>query len=459
MKTSFIVAVVIAMISSSPVSAKSLAIQAKVVNENGSEQNWLVIDQDTGKIAAVAKNENEVPADCKKLKFDGYAFAGLIDTHNHLNWNSIRAWKPEKVYNNRQDWKDLKTGSYGTDVWANYQKMSESKDAPSPLFTSAKYSEIRAIVGGTTMIESSYSPEEEKAPPAVLARNLTRVPFKVVNETGEIMKLPEATLKKHMADMALPDDDNNQLNRLFLHIGEGKHGDAIGLAEFEFLRNNKLLNPHVAIIHGGALGKDQFTEMAKNNMGLSWSPRSNIALYKETTDIPAAIEAGVTVALSPDWTISGSNNALEEMKFAYDYANKNWTKNNPITPKRLYMMVTTDAAKVAGIEKDFGKLNRGFNGDLFLANTLAKDPFQSLLKTTPKDITLVVVEGKPVYGNSEVMTELGLTEVSEPIEIEGVSKRIIVKDNGKNKQDLKAIRSQLESVMTSEFLAPIIEQH
>ena len=445
-------------------SANTLAIEASIVSENGAEKSWLVIDQTNGKITAVETKEAALPDKCQKLKFNGYAFPGLIDTHNHLNWNSIAQWKPDKVYDNRQAWKDLPPGTtYGDNVAAVYKTMSKSTKIPAPLFNSAKYSEIRAIIGGTTMIESSYFKEIDKAPPLVLVRNLTFDPFKVWNDTMEVEKLkaekPEI-LAGYQSDIKREKSDPKYLNKLFLHIAEGKNDDPVGLGEFKWLRDNDLMNSHVVVIHGGALGKKEFEEMAKNGMGLSWSPRSNIALYNETTRIPDAIKAGVTVALSPDWTISGSNNTLEEMKFAYDYARDHWKSNNPITPKRLFKMVTSDAARIAGIDDRTGKLQKGFDGDLFLAEKLDQDPFKSLLKTTPKNIALVVVEGKPVYGDTQQMTALGVSNTnSEPIEIEGVKKQIILKDGMLNQEDLKTIKEQIEQVIAPAPIAPIIEKH
>jgi len=75
--------------------------------------------------------------------------------------------------------------------------------------------------------------------------------------------------------------------------------------------------------------------------------------------------------LSPDWTISGSDNLLGEMKFAFDYAKKTWGAANPVTPERLYKMVTTDAALTAGLEDHFGKLEKGYAGDFsWLLNSI-----------------------------------------------------------------------------------------
>jgi cytosine/adenosine deaminase-related metal-dependent hydrolase len=49
---------------------------------------------------------------------------------------------------------------------------------------------------------------------------------------------------------------------------------------------------------------------------LFWSPRSNLELYGATANIGAALDAGVEIALAPDWAVTGSSNILNELKVA-----------------------------------------------------------------------------------------------------------------------------------------------
>ncbi|MFX6218062.1 hypothetical protein ABTF55_19900, partial [Acinetobacter baumannii] len=91
---------------------------------------------------------------------------------------------------------------------------------------------------------------------------------------------------------------------------------------------------------------EDFKKMHDLGMYLVWSPRSNFRLYGQTADILLARAAGVKIALSPDWTISGSSNLLDEMRFAYAYSQK--SLNGALQPEELYRMITSDAAEVAG---------------------------------------------------------------------------------------------------------------
>ena len=47
---------------------------------------------------------------------------------------------------------------------------------------------------------------------------------------------------------------------------------------------------------------------------IAWSPFSNLWLYGETTDVPAARDAGIKVCLGSDWAPSGTKHVLGELK-------------------------------------------------------------------------------------------------------------------------------------------------
>ena len=69
-------------------------------------------------------------------------------------------------------------------------------------------------------------------------------------------------------------------------------------------------------------------------------------------------------------------------------------------------MATSDAAIVGGVDDRLGKIEVGFKADLFLAPKFDPDPHVSLLKTYPKDIELVVIDGVPVCGKRQEMKEM-----------------------------------------------------
>src|SRR5207244_1052184 len=147
---------------------------------------------------------------------------------------------------------------------------------------------------------------------------------------------------------------SGRTRRIFLHIAEGQAADPDSKQEFDTLAKKGLVRPGVVVIHGVALVRSDFDRMARAGVPLVWSPKSNFVLYGETARVEDAIDAGVTVALAPDWTISGSSNLLAELKVADEYSRRSLA--GKISPARLFRMVTSDAAKAAGVDERLGRL-------------------------------------------------------------------------------------------------------
>ena len=103
---------------------------------------------------------------------------------------------------------------------------------------------------------------------------------------------------------------------LLIHIAEGAPKNASAAEEFYILEGRGLLKPGVSLIHGVALTPANFAVMAKAGVGMIWSPRSNIELYGDTGNVAAAKAAKVTMAISPDWSPTGSVGMLGELNFA-----------------------------------------------------------------------------------------------------------------------------------------------
>src|SRR5262249_26807082 len=136
-------------------------------------------------------------------------------------------------------------------------------------------------------------------------------------EQGHPPELPAAHSK-------IPDIDardwvkfENELktSRCFLlHLSEGI--DAPAREHFLALRNAQnqwAIEPSLAGIHCTALNPDDFAIMAEHKASMVWSPLSNLLLYGKTADVVAARRAGLTIALGPDWSPSGSKSLLGEL--------------------------------------------------------------------------------------------------------------------------------------------------
>jgi cytosine/adenosine deaminase-related metal-dependent hydrolase len=188
-----------------------------------------------------------------------------------------------------------------------------------------------------------------------------------------------------------------------IHCGEGV--DARSLAEFTRLGTVSttpecLYAPQTAITHGVAFTATEFATMQTHGMKLTWSPASNVALYGATADIPAALAAGLTVSLAPDWSMGGSQNLLDELRFADAWDNDHW--HDQLQPKDLVAMVTTNAATVLALADRLGQIKAGYLADLFVVGGDVTTPYDAILAATPKQVRLVMVGGQVLYGDAEL---------------------------------------------------------
>jgi cytosine/adenosine deaminase-related metal-dependent hydrolase len=170
----------------------------------------------------------------------------------------------------------------------------------------------------------------------------------------------------------------------------------------------------VSIIHGVALNAHDFKEMADNHVGLIWSPRSNIELYGETTDVRAAKTAGVEIALAPDWSPTGSDGVLEELNYAATWD----AGHNPriFTDAELVKMVTAYPAELAKLNDKIGTLEQHHLADLLIIQSEKTDAYHALVTANPSDVRLVVIGGDPVYGDEDLMRGLQPDGEFQPVQ-------------------------------------------
>lgn len=353
------------------------------------------------KISAVGNRVNS-PPDSKKIETDSFIFPGLIDLHNHITWNIFPRWKPNILFANRYEWQQLPAYSSAINA-PHFELVSEGLNCEM-----YKYGELKAIVGGATSVTGSFpfSDREDRKCIDGLARTLDF--HSGLYKAGESERLryevfPFQLSLKESQDI-LGGLKNGTITSYIIHIAEGKPTDASAAREFAILGAQGFLTKGVVIIHGVALGESQFQEMARNGVGLIWSPRSNIELYGATADVATAKRDCIMMALAPDWSPTGSSGMLEELKYATMW---NARQGSSIfSEEDLVKMATVYPAQLAGLDDKIGKLARGLYADLLLLKRKGSDPYQALISATPSDIRLVVVGGTPVYGDPDLMNKL-----------------------------------------------------
>jgi hypothetical protein len=190
--------------------------------------------------------------------------------------------------------------------------------------------------------------------------------------------------------------------------------------------------------------------MAERGAALAWSPRSNLELYGNTTDISAAVRAGVPVAITPDWSITGSANILDELRVASEW---NQTQmDGLLSGEDLFHMVTSIPAQIAGIDEFVGKIQEGLYADLLIIDGDSSQPYTSLLQAQPEDVKMVIVGGIPMYGDADLITQVMTNKEYSEIEIGNTVKLLRVKHFDALTQTLNTIMRQ-----NGYTLAPLVE--
>ncbi len=133
------------------------------------------------------------------------------------------------------------------------------------------------------------------------------------------------------------------------------------------------------MIHGTALTRVHFDQLAAVGGKLVWSPQSNLRLYNETTDIGAALAAEVSVALGADWTPSGSPSLLHEVKVAWQVLKQS---SVPVRPPDLVHIVTS-AAEIARLADKIGTLEVGRAADLTIVQKRLDGSYENVVSAYP----------------------------------------------------------------------------
>nr|WP_246375838.1 amidohydrolase family protein [Gluconacetobacter takamatsuzukensis] len=162
--------------------------------------------------------------------------------------------------------------------------------------------------------------------------------------------------------------------------------------------------PQAVLIHAVALTPEDLDLVAARHASLVWSPRSNLSLYGQTMKVLAARQRGITIALGSDWLPSGSMNMNRELACAvrYDHGHLHDALGDAV----LWRMVTLDAARVAGAEKEIGSIAVGKLADLVLFADPAHRGVHAVVRATPQDDMLVLRGGRMLVGRSDIVDRL-----------------------------------------------------
>ncbi len=385
------------------------ALGGTVILPWGVMQGYVLVKDES--IVGLVAARDAVPCGATVVETGGVIAPGLVDLHNHVAYNFIAPWAPPRLYGNRYQWAD--DASYAAAVKQPYNAVKNAGH----LCQAQKYGELRALMGGTTTIQGSIGYSCQNG----WVRNVESYVFCRDNIRQNV--LPVKSITASDAAKLVAQFDAGTTKAYLVHLAEGT--DDSSRAELDTLRALGLLRKEVVAIHGTALSAAQLNEMGAAGMKLVWSPQSNEVLYGQTTDVPAALKAGLKVALSPDWTPSGTNNLLAELKVA-DRINKA-RFGGLLSDAQLFEMATSVPAEIAGMGDKLGRIAPGLAADLVVVRANGKAPLRAVIEAQPTDVVLTVIGGQAMYGEPAMLGSLGVTGF-DAVSVCGQPRGLLVRD-------------------------------
>ncbi len=293
------------------------------------------------------------------------AFPGLINSHDHLDFNLFPALG-HRIYSNYKEW--------GNDIHdQSAHIIQEVLKVPLPLRT--QWGVYKNLLNGVTS---------------------------VVNH-GDKLSIPDALIHIYQDSFVLHSVQFEKnwiwkLNRPFrgakpltMHVGEGT--DELARKEIDELIRWNLFKRKMTGIHGVAMTPGQ----AGKFNALVWCPASNYFLLNATAPVDELV-AHTNIIFGTDSTLTASWNLWDHLRLA--------KQTGLVSDEELLKMLTTTPASVWGFEHE-GSITKNGSANIVVArNKSGKNNLKALWDINPQDILLVIREGSLLLFDNTLLQHL-----------------------------------------------------
>lgn len=312
------------------------------------------------------------------------AFPGLINSHDHLDFNLFPQLGDRK-YKSYREW-----GPY---ILQNYaDKIAAVLKIPRGL--REDWGMLKNLLCGVTTVVN----HGEKLQTA----------NRFVNVYEHCQNLHSAGFEK-LWRLKL----NNPFKRglsVVIHAGEGI--DRQAHREIDQLTKWNLLQRKLIGVHGVGMSAPQ----AKKFRALVWCPQSNEFLLGKTAPVDT-LAKNTRILFGTDSALTGNWNIWQHIRDARQL--------NLLNDEELYHSLNTTAAHVWKLPS--GKIKKGKRADIVITrNKSHQNNLENYFATTPADILLVLCSGKIMLFDEELLPQLTKTDLSgfSKIYIQGVCKYV-----------------------------------
>ena len=369
---------------------------------------------------------------------EGIISAGLVDPHNHLQYNTLPPWQVDPEFDDRYDWQG--DGRYD-DYRAAYDAIEDDYGCEI-----MKWAEAREIVHGTTSAVGSSGTDD------CIARGVRNLDegesashlsgYEMDYNSGNVEdNIEEGDGEDHADDLS-----SGALQAEINHVAEGRDGNV--RSEVDHMIDMGMTGPGQVYVHATDASTEQLAVMGGTGTAILWSPRSNVELYATTTPVEVAERFGVPWAIGTDWTPSGSIGQPQELACA-----EAWLagKGAPLGDSELYEKVTSEAARVVGADALLGTLETGLKADIAVFD-YSSTPYRAIIGAREDTVKLVIVDGEAVYGESSFIETLAEhADWCDTLDACGEERRYCLKDSG-SEDSLVDVENTLSAALAEETM-------
>ena len=327
------------------------------------------------------------------LKGTSFVYPSLINTHDHLQGNYRPPVGPPKdtFYLTWQPWDG--------DLKASATFKERSLLAREELYLLSSY---KCIFSGVTTVNDHF-------PQAINAKILPTLPIRAILEYGLAHEATSYDLK--WGDGIKEEHAKAVKNNwpFITHLCEGF--DEESMHSLKNLEELGVLDSHCLFVHCIAFSDEDIKKAAKAGASISLCPSSNMLMFNVTAKIRKMLKAGLNLTLGTDSSASGPANLLEEMRNLRQLYQTMYGEDLP--PKKIFEMVTINSAKAFRMQDRIGSLEEGKLADILVMKARKDDAYENLVSASMQDIELLVLEGKPIYGERRFLDIFGEAAVPE----------------------------------------------
>jgi cytosine/adenosine deaminase-related metal-dependent hydrolase len=325
------------------------------------------IQVEKGKIKAITDNEKalqNIPKEWRIEFENAIAFPGLINSHDHLDFNLFPKLG-NRIYNNYSEW--------GRDIHTqNKEVINAVLEIPHQLRT--QWGLYKNLLNGITTVVN-HGAKLKIADPFITVLQDNYSLHSIQFEKYWQLKLNNFFARKQP---------------YVIHVGEGT--DEMAHNEILTLIKKNFFNKSLFAVHGVAMDEEQ----AKNFKGLIWCPDSNFFLLNATADIKR-LKTKTRILFGTDSTLTADWNLWDHLRLA--------RKTGLISDRELFKTLTKTPSLAWG-QNHTGAISINKNADIVIAKTVAGKGFDAFYSLNPKNIQLILHRGKIRLLDEEIKDQL-----------------------------------------------------